>query len=80
MKSWAPFRCWLTTRVCVCVCVSLQHLYEVTTTEITNSQQIYMMLIVLLMLSQQDEFGSTCQRVLLPHGERPLHMLTPSRP
>ncbi len=38
---------------------------KMTTTEITNSQQIYMMLIVLLMLSQQDEFGATCQRVVV---------------
>ncbi len=43
----------------------LHHLYDVTGKETINPQQIYMMLIILLMLSQQDEFGATCQRLLV---------------
>lgn len=47
----------------------LRHLYTITSKESVNAQQVYMVLVILLMLSQQEEFGATCQRLLVPEVE-----------
>ena len=43
----------------------LRHLYDMTGREAINPQQIYIILIILLMLSQREEFGSSCERLRL---------------
>jgi hypothetical protein len=43
----------------------LRHLYNATGSEAINPQQVYMILIILLMLSQQEEFGTNCERLRL---------------
>lgn len=43
----------------------LRHLYLVTGRDTINPQQVYMILIILLMLSQQEEFGANCERLRL---------------
>jgi len=47
----------------------LEHLYNETGREGINPQQVYMILIILLMLSQQDEFGVNCERLRIPDVE-----------
>ena len=45
----------------------LKHLYKISDRDLINPQQVYMILIVLLLMSQQDGFGANCR--LLPIGE-----------
>ena len=47
----------------------LRHLYDITGQESIDSQQVYIVLIVLLLLSQDEEFGVVCEKIKIAEVE-----------